>query len=861
GRICVLEDNDGSGIFDSRTVYAENIANPTALTCYAGGVFVAASGQIIYLKDTQGNGVADARREVFKSFGDATNGANGQVVITGMEWGLDNRIHVVTTGYGGDVISSSLPSQSVALSEGSFSFDPRTFALAAESGSGASGLSFDDHGQRVICTPTGQIQVIWREARYAARNPFYEMPANLETTNDDRAAFIYPLVHGGIPVNVRTADPNSGIPLPVPFSAAGGLAIYHGNAFPSDYWGDAFIADAAANVIHRAKLRQNGPALLAQRAADEPGVEFLAGRDNSFEPTQVINAPDGAIYITGLSHNQELIAANKANAVLAAAPARGRIYRVVPVNFKQPKFTPLGKLSAEQLAATLRNPNGWQRDTASRLLYEREDHATVVPLIRVLFDPLASPLARMRALCALDGIELNVQGRPTRALLESHLLKALNDPDDRVRERAVLLSEKFVSKAGTWSEELWGQLSRMGSDPSPQVRWQLAFTLGQGHNSGRAQALANIIRTDPRAFPAALTSLSDDAAEVFGLTVGDGRIRNDADGQNGLNALIQIVGQKNAPPEIAQVLNTLQGLADPGTAFKMALELENGMAQADASLFSSPSAQAALPIFARAASVAVDLGADSSARVEALQLLASGSAVDASIPVTLARQWLNFDSTMRRGAVAAMLLRPEWTSGLLATVQMGLIPRTDLDLEQIRFVLAYPNAELRGLAQILFANWNGLERQAVVNRYSAVPQMNGNPERGHAIFLKNCAVCHQTADEPTARFITYSLVEASKADKQKILDAILTPNRPTPSTHPEWLFQMRNGELVTGFVGSENAKGYAISDLSGAPHYLARSDITSQKNLGISGMPDDWENLLNAQDMADLLQYLTAGRK
>ena len=46
GRVRLLEDTDGDGIFDSSRIYADNLYGPTALACYDGGVFVGASGQV-----------------------------------------------------------------------------------------------------------------------------------------------------------------------------------------------------------------------------------------------------------------------------------------------------------------------------------------------------------------------------------------------------------------------------------------------------------------------------------------------------------------------------------------------------------------------------------------------------------------------------------------------------------------------------------------------------------------------------------------------------------------------------------------------------------------------------------------------
>ncbi|HWY75164.1 MAG TPA: PVC-type heme-binding CxxCH protein, partial [Verrucomicrobiae bacterium] len=243
GRVRVLEDTDGDGTFDTSSVLADNLDQPSAIICYGGGAFVACGSQILFLKDTDGDGVADVRRLTFTVYGDAEHG-NQNVNITCLGWGLDNRIHV-GTGISGRSVSANAPAKSsITLVDGNFAFDPRTFQLQAESGVAPTGLCFDDRGREFVCSSGDHIVEVMYEARYAARTPGLPMPgALLDIAAAGTATTIFPL---------RPTSTGAG---PVRFSSAAGLTIYRGNAFPADYVGDAFVADTDAGIIHHEKLR------------------------------------------------------------------------------------------------------------------------------------------------------------------------------------------------------------------------------------------------------------------------------------------------------------------------------------------------------------------------------------------------------------------------------------------------------------------------------------------------------------------------------------------------------------------------------------------------------------------------------
>ena len=97
GRIRLLEDTEGDGEFHSSTIYADNLPWASAVACYGGGVFVATRPDILFLKDTRTNGIADVRKAIFTGF-NGTNLLGARALPNNFNWGMDNRIHAASAG-------------------------------------------------------------------------------------------------------------------------------------------------------------------------------------------------------------------------------------------------------------------------------------------------------------------------------------------------------------------------------------------------------------------------------------------------------------------------------------------------------------------------------------------------------------------------------------------------------------------------------------------------------------------------------------------------------------------------------------------------------------------------------------------
>lgn len=870
GRVRLLADTNGTGHYDTGLVFADKLDRPSALLCYGGGVYVATGSEILFLK-ASGDEAADVRQSVITCANVATNSST-RAVFTGLAWGLDHLIHVTTAGVGGETVTASATHATLTLTDGNFAFDPRTSQLIQESGSAPTGVIFDDYGHKFISTALDHLVAIMYEGRYARRNPWQALPPALQDVSQEgRATPIY-----GVPLAAPRAlampvRPDN-IPnrIPQTFTAAAGLTIYGGNAFPPEYAGNAFVADAMARLIHRDIVSPNGLEWIGQRAADEAGSEFLSSTDSSFQPVQVLNGPEGALYIV------DWTAEAPAGGAVGAIP-RGRIWRVMPSAFQPPRLVKWTAALTEDLVLGLRRPNAWDRGVAYRLLFEHQDKTAAGGLGKLLLDYRAQPRARLLALHSLAGLGL---------LSPPYLVQGFIDPDETVREHAVRLSELLILDNGTAPGGIVDQLLRLAGDPSLRVRFQVALTLGQLRDPRRNAALAEIIRRNPadRWIQAGvLSSLKEGALEMFSTVAGDSNLRTTEPGTEILRKLLWQICARNRREEVSATLPQIAGLADTRLAITLLRAASEGFQQTTNSLRKADANGSLQPLFTRVRRIAMDELAAEAPRAEAMAALGFTSFAengevlfgylnvarpilletaalqalsrfqDDRVPAGLMQRWGALPAWARAEAVDVLAKRSIWTTTLLSGLRSGGIARESVSSTTARFLEAHPDPRIRQQAQQL--SGNGYRREAN-DRYAPSLRMVGNPMHGRSLFLARCGACHHLGQD--GEFSARDLALAVKNGRESLLQKIMDPDRtPDPGSPCEYV-QTREGEFLVGYVTQKTADRLTIHQATGETRTVPKFQITLSGALPGSAMPDGLEYGWGMQDMADLLEYLVS---
>jgi len=574
GRVRLLEDTDGDGQFDRSDVFVDGLSWPTAVACWDGGVFVGAAPDIWYFKDTDGDRKADVKRRVFTGFGRG----NVQGLLNSFRWGLDNRIHGATSSAGGNVVRVDDPEMKpLALRGRDFAFDPRTLEIEATSGGGQHGMCFDDFGRKFVCSNSDHLQMIMYEDRDIARNPYLAAPrARISIAADGGQAPVFRIspvepwriVRTRLRVAKQVPGPIEGGGRPAGyFTGATGVTIYRGDAWPAEHKGTVFIGDVGSNIVHRKRLEPKGLAFVGQRI--DEGREFLASTDIWFRPVQFANGPDGCLYVLDMyreviEHPKSLPPVIKKHLDLTSGRERGRIYRV---------------------ARLLGHPNAWHRETAARLLYERQ--APALSRLYEKAEPYRSLSAhgRIHVLHALMGFD------PTYAFA---MRMAQDDASPAVRAHAT----RLAALAHPPNPATRAAIIQSVDDPHIQVRYAGAFALGDlPPGRDRVNALATLLRQDGGdgwMHTAVLSSAGKEGGDLLAALLQDGVKRID---ESTLIQLAEMVGRQHDQHQITLAARAIDkfGMSNAAAAERLRKRLDEGLTKAKAARAATRSPPPPLP--------------------------------------------------------------------------------------------------------------------------------------------------------------------------------------------------------------------------------------------------------------------------
>ncbi len=449
GRVVHLRDTDGDGRMDQATTFLDHLILPRGLALSHGGVLLIEPPNLLFCTDDDGDGRADTTRVLaagFEGLGSPEHAGNSPT------WGHDGWWNL-------------------AQHQWRFRFDGTAVELEATPPRGQWGLSIDDFGRCYTSPNSDPLMVDLVPARYGARNPVGPpIPGIPARAAHDMRVWPVALTSG---VN-RGYQPGflDGGRLRS-FTAACGPVINRDDVLGEALGGNAFVCEAAGNLVQRFTLRDSAGVVEATPATI--GASFLASTDERFRPVFLTMGPDGALYIAdfarGILQHKLFMTTFLRKQVearrLAEPTALGRIWRVVPEEGPLRLAKPLAIDDEAQLIAALSSASGFTRDNAQRLLVEEYADAGLSPEGAAALRELArgeSP-AHLRHL-SLWTMHL------CQVVTPADIARAAADADPRIRcDVCEMLADR--------GESSLPQLAVLANDSDAQVRLRAVLAAGR----------------------------------------------------------------------------------------------------------------------------------------------------------------------------------------------------------------------------------------------------------------------------------------------------------------------------------------------------------------------------------------------
>ncbi|MBX9581805.1 MAG: c-type cytochrome [Gemmataceae bacterium] len=901
-RVVILEDTDGDGRHDKKTVFLDNGSNLSGIELGFGGVWLCSLPNLIFIPMKEGEDKPAGPPEILLDGWNLKDTKHN--VFNSLGWGPDGWLY----GCNGIQARSKVgkpgtpDKDRVYLDCGVWRYHPtrRTFEVYATGTTNPFGLDWDDHGQMVFTNCV--IHHLWHVVPGGRYERMYGEDANphaygLMTSCADH------LHWGG---GAWTSSRATGVGGKPEHSEAGGghahsgCAVYLGDNFPPEYRNSVFMCNIHGNRLNRDRLERTPSGYVGKHAPD-----FLFANDAWFRGICVKTGPEGGLYVTdwsdtGECHNYEV-----------ADTTTGRIFRVVYGNPK-PWRGDVAKLPDAELLKLLFHKNDWFARQARHVLQQRAAAGTLAKettsAILKLGGGIADATWKLRALWARHAVG---EGNP-------HAL--VDDPDEAVRAWAVALAAEPVYHHRHVLDPLLRQVER---EESPFVLQVAAGVVPRLPSASRGRFALAVLRR--------ITEDDDRNLALMGWYAAQAALAKSdrsADGAEFLEAarhpliarhiarycVAGVPADKRAD-RLALLTKYLADVKLSGVQLPVLLGMQDALSgvrelpePAGWGELYPALAESDLPeVRTRAEALAVVFGntkavadlsarmndpkADPAARVAAVELLTRrkpagivanlhqlladpavrGAAVralaafpDDQTPTLLLAAYTKLTAAEKADAVQTLASRPKWAGSLLDAVEKGTLPRADVSLLAARQILALnDNALSTKLGQV----W-GKVSSASKERAARIAEWKGklNPAtrkaadlpNGRAVFTKSCATCHKLFGEgsDTAPDLTGS----QRANLDYVLENVLDPSAVVPREYQVTHFSLADGRVVAGVVLRETPDGVTVRTTNEVL-VIPAGDIETRKPTGQSLMPEGLFDSLKPDEVRDLVAYLASPKQ
>lgn len=387
GRVIYLEDTTGDFVMDKRTVFADGLVMPRAISFFQEGVLISENIPLWFFEDTNGDGKADKKTLVDSTYG---GGGLPEHSANGLLLGHDNWLYN-------------------AKSKFRYKKEGEQWIKEETEFRGQYGIAKDDLGRLYYNYNWSQLHADLVSPNSLNRNKNHEPTTGIDhgLTIDRR---IYP-IRPNLAVNrgyiPGTLDEEG--KLREFTSACSPVVMREEGVWPENAYNSVFVCEPAGNLIKQNLVKTEGNYLLAENAINDK--EFLASTDERFRPVALTSGPEGAIYIAdmyrGISQHGAYMTEYLKKVTLERGLDKyihlGRIWRVIPDKAPKVSAKNIKSESPEQWVQNLSHPISWVRDQSLRMLMQQKPKQMIYALENLIKS--GNTRAKIYAFYALSGMQ------------------------------------------------------------------------------------------------------------------------------------------------------------------------------------------------------------------------------------------------------------------------------------------------------------------------------------------------------------------------------------------------------------------------------------------------------------------------
>ncbi|QDT55632.1 Cytochrome c [Caulifigura coniformis] len=924
-RIKVLEDTDGDGKVDKVTIFAEGLNIPSGIAVGHGGVWVANAPDLLFLQDTDGDLKADKTEVLMTGFGRTDTHELPNSFTWGPDgwlYGLNGVFNYCDVTYGKDNPNARPDHPGWKFTCALFRIHPRTreFQIFCEGTSNPWGLAINDKGDFFVSACV--IDHLW----HLTERGYY--------------------IRQGGPYPAHTWPIRSIVDFTHQKAAYCGITWFDSDAYPAEYRNTLYMGNIHGNCINADVVEPKGatyvgkphPGFTAKADAwknDQYGVirktgdekdpklaDLLQANDQWFMPVVQKTGPDGCLYI--LDWYDQYHCYQDANADPEGIDrGKGRLYRLRYKDNPYTKPFDLAKKTDDELIELLRDSNVFYRETAQRLLAERNTPEIRQKLIARVKAGLANPRDPYRELFALSdavlgfSAQMDWQEAKQDPVVHAWKFRILGDalaaaspadqehtfgilrealwlPDPRVRIQVLIAAAKCSAMEKDVLELLIAALSQPNLDPLvEQVGWELL----KGHVTRDPDAAARHLQAAARTKQVPSAAILDRVCDVI---LSDPDIPcatiatllaslpdlGPAGEAAAVRAIRQLANGVQSRAVRSERLILLRGYLEPVVEQAIDSASEGDRKAALVLLGASWGDEASRSILKKHAALAKPSKDHATVAIESLKALIAGGDTDflaiaerllaaGGIPkdqvlfalsraenpkvaeIVLAR-YGSLGAGMQPKAIDLLCERPQWGLPLLKAIQASAIPRTALNLNQLRRVAGFKNEETQALFRELYGairETRNPDRDRVIgNMRNVLDTIPGDPHSGQAVFKKVCAQCHKIYGEGAD--VGPDITLNGRNNWEQLLSNVLDPSLVIGKGYQARLLATSDGRVLTGLPVEETDQQVVLKVQGGKLETIPRSEIEEFKVSELSMMPEALEKQLTPQELADLFAFL-----